>query len=220
MSDFFSFWRDLYLRPRIFFENNFGPGKPGNRYFYFALFVFGTGAGIDRLDRQLTQHHLKGTLDQAGSINNWIGYWSIAILAGTLGGYISYLIGGWFYNVRVKWCKGDDDVDLSRSLFLYSGVVHASVIVLIAFITMFFQAHPYEPESPFGVLDACVLLLSVFITYYSVYVSFAGVTTVTNANWTRAVIWFMVLPAIFYTIMYITVIAIVYNYFLGNSFAD
>jgi len=216
MTDFLSFWRDLFIRPRTFFEKYFSEGKNDTRYLYFTLLVFGTGAGIDRLDRRLTQHDMRGTLDQAGMINTWPGYWVTALIAGFIGGYISYLIGGWFYNVRLKWCKGDSDLPTSRSLFLYSGFIHTSIGVLIALVSTFTQKMPYDPDSAFTTLNACVLLLSVFISYYSVYVSFAAVTTVTNANWTRAIIWFMVLPTLFYTLAYIAVIALVYNYFSGN----
>jgi len=213
MTEFITYWKNLFIRPKVFFENHFSEGKNDARYFYFAMFIFGTGTGIDRLDRQLTQHYLKGTLDQAGIINTWWGYWLIGIIAGIVGGCISYFVGGWFYNVRLKWCKADDDPETSKSLYLYSSFVLASVIVLIALINTFLFEKPYMEDSVFTIWDACSLLITVFTIYYSIYVSFVGVTTSTNANWTRAVIWFMVLPALIYSLLYFTVIGIIYAYF-------
>src|SRR4030095_11288547 len=98
-TNFLNFWSDLFLKPEDFFSKNFADTKKQPAYFILAVVVFGIGFGIDRVDRQFARYDLKGKLDEIEFLNNWVGYWLFAIIGGVIGGFILYLIGGWFFNV-------------------------------------------------------------------------------------------------------------------------
>ena len=211
-TKFIIFWGNLFTKPKAFFSNNINDDNQLPAYFNLALIVYGIGYGIDRLDRQLTKFDLKGRLDEVEFINSWFGYWLVAIIGGLIGGYLSYLIGGWFFNIRLKWSKGTSNLNKSRYIFLYSSVVSSSIIILTTIISMFINNKPYDPESEFNLWDLTTLILLVFSIYYSVYVSYSGVRAITDAEKSRSIIWFLVVPMTVYTITYITVILIIYNY--------
>ena len=149
----------------------------------------------------MTKYDLKGKLDDLDFLNNWIGYWIFAITGGIIGGYILYLIGGWFFNVRLKWSKGTGDIDKSRYIYLYSGVVSSSVIILTTLVSMLINNKPYDSGLELNLWDLTSLILSVFFIYYSVFVSYTGVRTITDADKLRSKIWFLILPT-FYSIPY------------------
>lgn len=213
-TKFIDFWSDLFIRPNDFFKRNLTESSIQPAYFSLAIIVFGIGYGIDRLDRQLTKYDLKGKLDDLDFINNWIGYWIFAIIGGIIGGYILYLIGGWFFNVRLKWSKGTGDIDKSRYIYLYSGVVSSSVIILTTLVSMLINNKPYDSEAEFNLWDLTSLILLVFFIYYSVFVSYTGVQTITDADKLRSKIWFLILPILLYTLAYITIFILIYNYII------
>lgn len=209
-TSFLSFWKDLFLHPRSFFRKYFNEQQP--LYFTLAIVVFGIGYGIDRLDRQLTKFDLRGRLDDVDFINNWVGYWAFAIIGGIIGGYILYLIGGWFFNVRLKWSKGTSNIEKSRHIYLYSGVISSTVIILTTVVSMFLNNKPYDSESESIVWDLVSMILLLFFLYYSVYVSYCGVRTITNAEKVKSRIWFLILPMGVYTIAYTTLFALLIKY--------
>lgn len=210
--NFITFWRDLFISPEVFFQKNFRNGELPPAYFTFAVIVFGIGYGIDRLDRQLTKYDLKGKLDEVEFINNWVGYWLSAVIGGIIGGYVLYLIGGWFFNVRLKWSKGTSNLDQSRYIYLYSGVISSAIVILTTCISMLIETKPYDTESEFSLWDLTSLVLLLFFLYYSVYVSYCGVRTLTDAEKMRSKIWFLILPVGVYTIAYIAVVALIINF--------
>lgn len=211
-TKFINFWTDLFLRPKDFFKNNLVDSTIEPAYFPLAIIVFGIAYGIDRLDRQLMKYDLKGKLDDLDILNNWIGYWIFAIIGGILGGYILYLIGAWFFNVRLKWSNGTGDIEKSRYIYLYSGVISSSVIIFTTLVSMFISNKPYDPEAAFKLWDFASLVALIFFVYYAVYVSYIGVQTITDADKVRSKIWFLYLPFLFYTLSYITVFILIYNY--------
>lgn len=213
-TKFIDFWTDLFINPKEFFAKNLTDSKLQPAYFPLAIIVFGIGYGIDRLDRQLTKYDLKGKLDDLDFLNNWIGYWIFAIIGGIIGGYILYLIGGWFFNVRLKWSKGTGDIDKSRYIYLYSGVVSSTVIILTTLVSMLLNNKPYDSESEFNLWDLTSLILLIFFIYYSVFVSYTGVRTITDADKLRSKIWFLILPVFLYTLAYIAIFVLIYNYII------
>jgi hypothetical protein len=211
-TNIFTFWRDLFINPKTFFEENLSDSKLQPAYFSLAIVVYGIGFGIDRLDRQLLKYDLQGRLADLDYLNDWAGYWVFAVIGGIIGGYISYLIGGWFFNVRLKWSKGTGDIDKSRYIYLYSGVVSSSIIFLTALVSMLLNDKPYDPGSEFNLWSLTVLILLMFFIYYSVFVSYTGVRAITDADKLRSVIWFLILPIIVYTLAYITIIILIHSY--------
>ncbi|MBI2966295.1 MAG: YIP1 family protein [Bacteroidetes bacterium] len=209
---FFTFWTKLFSNPDDFFQKYLPGNKKWPPYFVLTLIVFGISYGIDRIDAQLIKNDLKGNLDEIPFINNWLGYWIMAIIGGVMGGSILYLIGSWFFNVRLKWSKGTGNITKSRFIFLYSGVIYGWVIILVTFTGMLLNPKPYDPDSDINLWDLSTLCIQLFFVYYSIYVSYCGVRSITDADKFRRKIWFLILPVVFYTILYITLFVLVFNY--------
>ncbi|SHJ28116.1 YIP1 family protein [Aquimarina spongiae] len=196
----------LLIDPKSFFKNDLETND--KNLFAIAMVVFCIGYGIDRMDRQLVKLDLRGTLDEFGFFNTWIGYWSISIIGGAIGGYILYLIGGWFYHVRVKWSKGKGDLDHSRRLYLFSNFYLYLSIALVSVCATLILSRPYDPYAEFSVFDGITGIVVILAIFYTIYISFSGVMSTTEAERTRAVIWFIVLPAFFYIVSFSALIAL------------
>lgn len=208
-SNLITFWTELFLKPKLFFKKNLRNSKKQPAYYSIAIIIFCVGYGINRLDQQLMKLELRGKLDEAGYFNNWIVYWLTAIIGGLIGGYILYLIGGWFFNLRLKWSKGTSDIEKSKHIYLYSECVSNSVIVLTTLISMTFNYKPYISDSGLYFWDVISPILLLFFVYYSIYISYSGVRSITDADKMLSKLWFLIIPIVYYTIVYITVFILI-----------
>ncbi|SMB91717.1 hypothetical protein SAMN00120144_2450 [Hymenobacter roseosalivarius DSM 11622] len=195
---------DLVLNPAAFFRSTYGQQDAPA----WVFLVFGLGYGIDKVDQRLVKYDLQGKLDQIDFLNYWSGFWLISSID-IIGGYIVYLIGGWFYNVRLKWANGSSDFTKSRYLYLYSGIISSSVIILSALIETCIQKRPYEPDADTTVVSLATFVAILTAVYYSVYVSYQGVLAVTDADPKKARIWFFYLPILIYTLSYIAIFGVI-----------
>ena len=212
MNEQIDFWGDLLFKTKLFFEKEF-VGKTKIRFFSVAIVVFCLGTGIDRVDTQLVKFDMRGNLDQIEFINNWLGYWGFSILIGAIGGYILYLIGGWFYNVRVTWSGGTGNLDQSRNIYVYSNFFNLLIIILISIFETLKNTIPYDPMLELEISDLVTSLFLLFFLFHSIYLSFTGVTTVTNVDVGKARIWFVLLPILIYLISFGALFMIFMSYF-------
>ncbi len=211
-SSFIRFWTDLFFRPKKFFETNWKDKSLYLRYFPLAFLIYGTAFGIDRLDYAFFKADVIGG-DSAifnSIINSWGGYWLVAIVGGMAGGYLIYLIGSWFFNLRLKLSKGTSDMEKSRFIFLYSSVIPSSIIIFITLVSTLFEDKPYEMNYEFIVWDIISIFLMIFILFYSVYVSYTGVRTITDVSKWPSVFWFLILPVIYYFLQLLSIVKILF----------
>lgn len=193
-----SFWSSLLLKPRTFFRAYLADAADRPPYFVLAILLYGVGYGIERVDKQLTKAELKGNLESVEWLNNWPAYWLVAIIAGFLGGYLAYLIAGWFYHLRLRWSGASPDIQRARSLYLYSSVVASVAYVAYALLATAVQAQPYTGGSELTTSEGFGGLVMMLFLFYSVYVSYCGVTTITDAEPEKARLWFLILPMLVY----------------------
>ncbi|WP_223034055.1 YIP1 family protein [Hanstruepera marina] len=212
MNDQLNFWKALLITPKQFFINEFSD-KTKVRFFNTAIVIFCLGYGIDQANRQLTRFDIKGKLDQIAFVNDWIGFWISAVIAGAIGGYIVYLIGGWFYDVRLKWAKGSGNLDLSRRLYLYSNFYLNLTIIFICIVETIKNRKPYDPFEDFQLFDAVSILFLLFFIFHSIYLSFTGVTTLTDVDKKLATVWFAILPTLLYIFLFGALIILFASYF-------
>ena len=198
MISFFRFWNSLILHPRHFFSHQFNKEK--SPYLLLVILVFGISGVIDRMDKRFIQYDRRGELDRLESVNHWLDYWAIAIAAGALSGIIFYHLGGWFYNLRVRWSQGNTDLATSRFIYLYSSFIAAFPTVLGAIGLTFSSPAPYVPNAEETISEWMTFFLLMGLLYYSVYVSYVGVTTLLNPHKWRARIWFLILPMALYSV--------------------
>lgn len=208
---FIDFWHKLVFHPKKFFSEDFdGKSSP---FLVITIAIYGMSSAMDRLDQQFIKADYRGDLIQYDWLNNWPTYWLVVAVTGAIGGYIFYLIGGWFYNLRIQWSHGTSDREKAKFLFLYPEFVPALIYVLDTFLYMLESSVPYDAYAELTTGQAIGLILMLGATYYSVYISYIGVTTTTDVSVQKARIWFLILPLAFYTIALGAVFGIVLAYF-------
>ena len=210
MDDFLKFFVDLLIRPKFFFKEHFV--KRIKVHENFALVFFGLGLGLDRMDRQYIKMDLGGRTEALDTLNSWPLYWLIAIVGGAIGGYIAFMVGGWFYNVRVKWSRGTGDLTKSRNLYLFSNFWLFTTIVVFSLINFFTYDLPYDPFTSYPVLDILSGLLILTAIFYSVYISYTGVRSVTDANKALAILWFIIIPVVYYLFSFSALIVLLLGF--------
>ncbi|MEM6642353.1 MAG: YIP1 family protein [Bacteroidota bacterium] len=207
---FLDFWHKLVFHPKAFFSEDFNGRK--SPYLFVTIAIYGMSNAMDRVDQQFVKADLRGTPEQYEWLNNWPTYWIFTLIMGAFSGYIFYLLGGWFYNQRIKWSKGTSNRETAKFLFLYPEFVPSLIYVLNTVIYMLGSPFPYDPLADLSAAEGIGLFLLLTSTYYSVYISYVGVTTATDVSPNRAKVWFLLLPIIFYTLAYGTVIGLMINY--------
>jgi hypothetical protein len=155
---------------------------------------------------------LDKTLNPGGILDGWIVYWCVAILGGFAGGYIIYLIGSWFYNVRLKWSGGTSNIETSKHIYLYSAAVANAAVILSAIITFILTNKPSDDISIYYSLITILFVMA--FSFYSIYVSFCGVITITDVDHNKARLWFLVLPIAVYALSYIVALHPYFTYYI------
>jgi len=208
--DLANFSKNLFLYPKSFFRKYIGERKPP--FFALAILVFCIGYGIDQVDRRLGRYDGLDKISRFNHLNIWGVYWINVLIGGIIGGFVLYLIGGWFFNVRLKWSKGTSNITKSRYIYLYSEAVSSVVFIIITLVSMFINDKPYKFGSMFNWWGYLSLTLRLFALYYSVYVSYCGVRIATDADKRRGRIWFLILPVATYTVAYLSVFILIIKY--------
>ncbi len=211
--NFLEFWKTLLLRPKTFFTKYLSNSNMAPPYLTTAIFVFGIGYGIDRLNRQFVKFDFKGKLEDIEFLNNWVGFWLYALIGGIIGGYLLFYIGGWFVHLRIKWSKGSSHIENSRNIFVYASVIPSAFMILSALISMLYKKAPYEPNLQLHTWDIVSLVLSLFFYYYSIYISYSGVIATTDAEKSRSQVWFLFLPLIFITATFVASFILFIEYY-------
>lgn len=201
------FWLKLVFFPKEYFRENFEEKeKP---YFWFVIIIFGLSNAIDRIDKQFVKHDLAGTFEKIEFLNNWPRYWILASFSALISCYLIYLVGGWFYNLRVEWSKGKANIDSSRFLYLYSSFIPSIVYIISAFCQTIVRDKPYILADSENYGDLFLSFLMILITFYSVYVSYCGVCIVTNPDKWKARFWFLFLPIFVYSLAIFALLALI-----------
>jgi hypothetical protein len=149
-------------------------------------------------------------LKPGGFGDHWLSFWGIAIAAGALGGYLVYLIAGWFYNVRLTWSEGTSDISTSRNLYLYTGSISAVGVIISTLVNFLVKENPSDHVSIYYSLATIFFLM--FFSFYSIIISFYGVVTITNADHKKARIWFLIVPMVCYAIVYFRILWSLFSY--------
>lgn len=201
------FWLKLIFFPKEYFRENYKEKeKP---YFWFTITVFGLSNAIDRIDNQFVKHDLAGRFEKIEFLNNWVAYWVLASVSALVTSYLIYLVGGWFYNLRVEWAKGKANIDSSRFLYLYTSFIPSIVYVISTFSQTITRDKPYIVGEDENYSQLFLSFIMIIITFYSVYISYCGVCIITNPDKWKARFWFLFLPIFVYSLAIFTLFALI-----------
>lgn len=186
---------DLFFSPSRFFAERTLDWSP---YHLVAIWIVGMSATIDRIDRNLIRADL-GSPRQGLEIfaEIWGGYWFIVLLGGLMSGAFIWLVGGWWYRVRLGWSGAmRADKREARLVYIYASLVSAlpSILVMV-FATLLFKDYAAYRSSE----EYWSSLLILFL-FWSVVVSYKGVMTRFDVHRGKAQLWFLWLPIMVYLV--------------------
>jgi hypothetical protein len=104
--------------------------------------------------------------------------------------------------LRIKWSKGNKSFAKAGRLTLYTNSIFNTFTIIVYIAAPFIYKTPREFISILyaSAFDAVTMILFAAIT---IYLSYIGVTTMTNVDKKRAGFWFVIFPAAFYVIIVI-----------------
>lgn len=166
-----------------------------------AALLYGMSGAIGRLHSSMMRGSVSSRTQWA--FQSWGTYFTVAITAGIFGACIYFLLGGWWYRVRLLWSGAENpDRTLARRVYVYASTVHALPVVLSAV----WEATQYA--SPTAAFNAPAMVWSyvlMIMPFWSTIVSYIGVRTVFKVRGFRPTLWFLILPMLVYIVAYVGV---------------
>lgn len=181
---------DVFIHPTLFFSSQLALGH--TPYVILVTWCFGVADAINSSNQTVGF----GT----GLSTSWTLFWFFCLVTGAITGLILWLIGGWWYHVRLSLAgRPGADRKLARLVYIYSSFVESAPIVLLGLI----QTLLYE--SPDAAWEARGPLSSIFVVvfpFWSIGTSYTGVQVVFGLSGRGPKVWFLVLPVIVYALIF------------------
>ena len=190
----------LYLRPsRLFADLTPLKAKP---QWIIVAWICGVSAAIDRADKVMIKSDLTGREASAMPLDSWASFWPFILIVGALYAPLVWLIGGWWYRLRLKWA-GDANAEpfSARIVYTYTNLIAAlpSLLVTVAY-TFIYENYRASWTSE----EAWSSLLIVFIVW-DVVASYKGVRTAFAVSKWKARLWFLILPLGLYAVVAVVI---------------
>jgi hypothetical protein len=183
----------LYFRPsRLFADITPLKAKPA---FLIVAWIAGITSAIDRVDVNLMRSDLLGRRVPTALVDSWLGFWPFILAVGALYAGLVWLIGGWWYRVRLRWAgvASPDPFD-ARIVYIHQDLVVGLPAVLSTVVQMFvFESYRAAWASD----EAWSGLLIIFIVW-SCIASYKAVRAAFAVGRWQGRFWFLILPMGFY----------------------
>lgn len=187
---FFEYFKECFTNfPK--FAQKYLTTKTNPKYLLFVVWVVGVGTVADRV------------IGSSSDYSTWGEAWAIALFGGILSGALVYFIGGWFYDVRVGWSKGNRNVDTSRNIYAFSSLPIALLSILsfifnhMAYGDDYFSSYAYDGSA----VDILVFLAFIPVAIFAIRMGYKAAREVMGAEKSRAIWWFAVAPGVFYALI-------------------
>lgn len=177
----------IFIRPRAFFESIAVSHNP--MLTLACVWVFGMSNATNRLAKII-----RGPVDSQPLDDSWTLTWAAILGLGLVAGGIAYVIGGWWYSVRLRWSGVEaPSRRVATRVYISAAQVMAVPNVAMAAIASTVYATPFDAAiSPeLGTWSLVMILLML----WSYVVSYVGVRTVFRARLWPSRFWFLILPS-------------------------
>lgn len=196
--------RDLFFSPTRFFAAN----TQLNSWFstFFMVLIFGFGNALDRLDSRINNAYiLNGDISQyAEATNSWSFYIGSAIGSGLVLAIFSWLILGWWYKTRIRFCGvSNPDPIIARELLFYSHLPYITFLIVVLIVSIIrFDNYADEFYSEGDIYTLPLYFLPLLGLIWSISISYIGVKAKFNLYGLMPMVWFLILPLLFYLIIF------------------
>jgi len=178
---------DLAIRPERFFRELL---KTNPYHLPFVLvWVVGISLAIAKLDTRVAMQQAFGRSLPEQDVQ-WMTLWPGFLVAGLIGGSLAWLIWGWWFRMRLRFCGVvDSDKREARLVWVYSRAVHAvpSVVWLILVTAIYDDYQAASNAARWG-------LTQIGLYFWSIWVGYRGATSWFPVKRTPALWWFLILP--------------------------
>ncbi|MDH5680793.1 MAG: hypothetical protein OEZ36_04335, partial [Spirochaetota bacterium] len=134
---------------------------------------------------------------------------ALGIALGIAFGYLAYYLGGWFFNLRIKWSKGEPNKEKARFIYLYTLLVPGFLHLLFTISSFIIDPKPFISETDVSIKELIQGFVLILANFYSVYVSYIGATTAFNPRKGLAILWFLFLPMLFYALALLAFVGLI-----------
>jgi len=180
---------ELLLRPERYFEARLRPDNPAIPW--LVISVCGLARGIDSLDTRI----LMGTLaTDSPLLTTWAGLWGGLLGAGVMSGLLMWLVGGWWYRMRLL-LSGASDVNKRKARIVYT---HAALVVAVPSVSWMAIVTFLYPNYSAAFAETPLAFALMFLAPWSAWVSYRGARHCFDVRPGRARVWFLILPLILY----------------------
>ena len=185
------FIKELFTNYKDFLKTHLIAEKPP--FLFMVVWLLGMSSIIGRIEMRYVS-------TQEVQLDNWILIWALIVMGGLISGYLSYWIGGALYHLRVWLSGGSGDYKISKNLFLYTGLPLYFAIIFSEIVDTFVYGSRYFTEPTHMVLDLVLSVLCIAGIIYAISLSYRGVCLLQKTKRVPSIIFFVVLPAIFYAV--------------------
>jgi len=180
---------DLYLRPDEYFKS-----VVSSRQTFPILLMWLCGIA-PALERDQTRRLMGDILEHVnlfrGPLGSWVALWTGAIIIGAFSGILLWLIGGWWFRMRLLLSGAHNPDPLSARLVYihaYSAWAIPFIVLQLTLVTRYFSALQARPDTSFW-------LTNLVLPFWSIYLSYRGAVSCFEVRRTPARVWFLILPS-------------------------
>ncbi len=127
-------------------------------------------------------------------LSSWFELWGFVLIGGIVIGLVNWLIGGWWYRMRMYFC-GARGVDKTDARLVY---MHAQLVWCVPSLVWLVLITPLYPDYHAAYVDSPLTLALVGMVPWSVWVSYRGVRRCFDVRPAWARVWFLILPLIMF----------------------
>jgi hypothetical protein len=184
----------LYFRPsRLFADITPLKAKPT---FLVVAWIAGIASAIDRFDINMVRSDLAGRGAPAAALmDSWLAFWPFILVVGAVYAALVWLIGGWWYRVRLKWSgEANPEPFAARIVYIHQDLITGLPAVLATVVQTFvFESYraAWASDEAWSGLLVIFIVWSCIASYKAVRAAFAV------GKW-KARFWFLILPLGFY----------------------
>ena len=185
---------ELMLRPERYLRR--AVRRSADTLPWVLISLVGLGGFMDNLSVRITFMQAMGRTVDLESLQ-WISVWPGALVLCLPLGAVAWLLWGWWYRVRLRFC-GAKDVDKrqARLVWIHARSVAAVPMALWLVVTTVRYDNYLEAWSA-GSLDITFLALEA----WAIFVGWRGAITCFPVNRTAALWWFLIVPIGFFGLL-------------------
>lgn len=189
---------NIFTAPGAFFSTQTALGKPLN--VWIATWLMGFAIAFSTVNRSIVGFNRgDSSLEPPAEIlSAWGELWMGLALAGFVFGMLLWLIGGWWFRMRLLLCGAPEpDGQVARLVFIYSALVRSLPALITLILWGFLYPNLDAAYSQGGIFVS--QFLSIIFLFGELITAYIGVKTLFSVDQPRALLWFIFAPAAWYT---------------------